>query len=269
MTKHQNNQPQRKLGPNKANSWMVENEHVILARPQPEQSIINITGLPKPVSLDVNRSALIIVDMQNEFCHPDGWLAGIGVDISPAIAAIDPIKALLPLFRGLSIPVIWVNWGNRKDLSNISPSVFHVYDPDAIATGLGAPLGANTSPVLEKGAWSSQVVEQLDISGHDITVDKHRMSGFWDTCLDSVLKNLRVDTLFFAGINADQCVLHTLADANFLGYDTIMVEGATTTTSPDFCMQATLYNVRQIFGFTVEHQALIESLQTLYDQEGS
>ncbi len=66
----------------------------------------------------------------------------------------------------------------------------------------------------------------------DIRVDKHRMSGFWDTPLDSILRNLGVTTLLFGGVNADQCVLHTLADANFLGYDTLMVGDCTATTSP-------------------------------------
>jgi nicotinamidase-related amidase len=59
-----------------------------------------------------------------------------------------------------------------------------------------------------------------------------------------------MQTLLFAGVNADQCVLATLMDANFAGYDTILLEDASATTSPDFCWQATLYNVRQCFGFT-------------------
>ena len=78
---------------------------------------------------------------------------------------------------------------------------------------------------------------------------KHRMSGFWDTPLDSILRNLDVKTLLFSGVNADQCVLHTLADASFLGYDTILLEDCAATTSPEFCLQAALYNIKQIFGF--------------------
>jgi len=268
MSRDRINPTGRKIGPNQVNNWTIDKDHATLARPQLQQKLLRFDALPKSVSLDVNRSALIIVDMQNEFCHPDGWLAGIGVDISPARAAINPIASLLPLFRDLSIPIIWVNWGNRKDLANISPSVFHVYDAEALNKGLGTPLGSHSSPVLEKNAWSSQVIEELAVSDKDICIDKYRMSGFWDTCLDAVLKNLRVDSVFFAGINADQCVLHTLADANFLGYDTIMIEGATTTTSPEYCMQATLYNVRQIFGFTVADSVLNEALTALSGQQG-
>jgi nicotinamidase-related amidase len=86
------------------------------------------------------------------------------------------------------------------------------------------------------------------------------MSGFWDTPLDQILRQLDVTTLFFAGVNADQCVLHTLADANFLGFDTVMIEDCTATSSPDYCWQATLYNVRQIFGFTTTSDAILGAL---------
>jgi nicotinamidase-related amidase len=104
------------------------------------------------------------------------------------------------------------------------------------------------------------VVDELAPDPGDIRVDKYRMSGFWDTPLDSILRNLGVTTLLFCGVNADQCVLHTLADGNFLGYDTLLIEDCTATTSPAFCWEATLYNVKQIFGFTVSSQSLLAAL---------
>ena len=86
------------------------------------------------------------------------------------------------------------------------------------------------------------------------------MSGFWDTPLDSILRNLGVTTLLFAGVNVDQCVLCTLQDANFLGYDCILLEDCSATTSPSFCTEATLYNVRQCFGFTASSAGLMAGL---------
>jgi len=71
--------------------------------------------------------------------------------------------------------------------------------------------------VLQKDSWAAAVVDELAIEPTDIRVDKHRISGFWDTPLDSILRNLGVRTILFAGVNTDQCVLHTLTDANFLG----------------------------------------------------
>ena len=248
------------LGPHSHNQWRVNSEHADLTRTAPTPRPVSIAAKPKPITVDLSRSAVIVVDMQNDFCHAEGWLAGIGVDVTAARAAIEPIQRLLPRFRQHAVPVIWLNWGNRPDLANISPALLHVYDGDAVGAGLGAKLGKHKAPVLEKGSWSAQVVDELAVDPTDICVDKHRMSGFWDTPLDAILRNLRVDTLLFCGVNADQCVLHTLADANFLGYDTIMIEQASATTSPDFCLDATLYNVRQIFGFTVEADALCTAL---------
>jgi nicotinamidase-related amidase len=87
------------------------------------------------------------------------------------------------------------------------------------------------------------------------------MSGFWDTPLDSILRNLGVTTLLFGGVNADQCVLCTLQDANFLGYDCIYLDDCSATTSPDFCLQATRYNVKQIFGFVARSTDLLAGLE--------
>ena len=103
----------------------------------------------------------------------------------------------------------------------------------------------------------------MEPAAEDIHVAKYRMSGFWDTPLLSILRNLRLDTLLFAGVNSDQCVLHTLADANFHGFDTLMLEDAAATTSPAFCHEATLYNVRQIFGFTATSTALLTAIEEL------
>ena len=64
-------------------------------------------------------------------------------------------------------------------------------------------------------------------------------------------------------VNADQCVMCTLQDANFLGYDCILVSDCTATTSPDYCWQATLYNVKQCFGFVTESRALLDALGAL------
>jgi len=136
----------------------------------------------------------------------------------------------------------------------------HVYNPSGDGVGLGDPLPKNGAPVLQAGSWAAAVVDELAPQPSDIRVDKYRMSGFWDTPLDSMLKNLGRTTLLFAGVNADQCVLCTLQDANFLGYDCILLEDCTATTSPDFCWQATLYNVKQCFGFVTDSSRFLSAV---------
>nr|WP_305123518.1 isochorismatase family cysteine hydrolase [Roseomonas sp. GC11] len=251
----------RRLGPSAANDWGVSAGQADLVRQAPPPCPVSLPALPKPITLDLARTAFVVVDMQNDFCHPQGWLASLGVDIAPARAPIAPLAALLPALRVAGVPVVWLNWGTRPDRLNLSPALMHVYNGSGEAAGLGDPLPGTGAPVLQAGSWSAQVVDELAPEPGDIRVDKHRMSGLWDTPLDSILRNLGVTTLIFSGVNLDQCVLHSMADANFAGYDTILAEDCAATTNPDYCRQATLLNIRQIFGFTLLSTDLLGALR--------
>jgi nicotinamidase-related amidase len=244
------------LGSSPRNQWHVSASHASLVRATVEQRPVTVAAGPRTLTLDLARTAIIVVDMQNDFCHPQGWLAHIGVDVTPARAPIAPLVQLLPLLRQADVPVVWVNWGNRPDRMNLSPSVLHVYKPSGEGVGLGDPLPGNGAKVLESGSWAAAIVDELSAEPADVQVSKYRMSGFQDTALDSILRNLNVTTLLFAGVNADQCVMCTLQDANFLGYDCVMLEDCSATTSPDYCMAATIYNVRTCFGFVMDSAVL-------------
>lgn len=244
------------------NNWGLSAGQVDLRRPARPPRPLTVAAQPQRLTLDLTRTALVVVDMQNDFCHSDGWLAGIGVDVSAARAPAPVIAALLPLLRSRDVPIVWLNWGNRPDRANLPPGVRHVYDPDGASTGIGDPLPSG-GHVLTEGSWSAAVIDELTIEPGDIAVSKFRMSGFFDTPLDSILRNLRADTILFAGVNADQCVYATLADAACLGYDVVMLTDAVGTTSPDYCMAATVYNVRQCFGFTSSAAKLGAALSAL------
>lgn len=248
------------LGPNRRNAWQISETHADLVRAPRPALPARLRAEPKDCTIDLARTAMVVVDMQNDFCHRDGWLASIGVDVAPARTPIDPLRRLLPALRGAGVPIVWANWGNRPDLANLSPHLLHIHNPTGRGHGLGDRLPGTGAAVLEKNSWSAAIVEELVAEPADIHVDKYRMSGFWDTPLDSILRNLDVTTLLFGGVNADQCVLHTLADANFLGYDTLMVSDCTATTSPGYCWDATVFNVKRIFGFVVSSESLIAAL---------
>ncbi|HBB33819.1 MAG TPA: isochorismatase [Cyanobacteria bacterium UBA8803] len=253
------NRPLRSLGV-APNAWFVNEAIADLTRPPLTPQPITLVTETKTLRLDLAKSAIVVIDMQNDFCHQDGWLAHIGVDVTPNREPIEPLKILLPALRAAKVPVIWLNWGNRPDLLNISPGLLHVYNPSGEGVGLGAPLPKNGAKVLLAGSWAAAVVEELEQEPEDIRIDKYRMSGFWDTPFDSILRNLGKTTLFFAGVNIDQCVMATLQDANFLGYDCILVKDCTATTSPDYCRQATLYNVNQCFGFVTDSESIIKGI---------
>ena len=243
------------------NVWAVDESVADITRSSLDVRLAKLATETKCLHLDLAKAAMLVIDMQNDFCHPEGWLAHIGVDVAPARSPIAPLKALLPVLRSADIPIVWVNWGNRPDLLNISAGLRHVYNPTGVGVGLGDALPGSGSAVLTAGSWSAGVVEELEQLSTDICIDKYRMSGFWDTPLDSILRNLGRTTLFLGGVNADQCVMSTLQDANFLGYDCILVKDCAATTSPEYCWQATLYNVKQCFGFVTDSLAILEALE--------
>jgi ureidoacrylate peracid hydrolase len=248
------------LGPNPRVAWHVDGDCCDLRRGgSRRQPGWRLDADPQSLVVDPLRSALVVVDMQNDFCHADGWLASIGVDVEPARRPIEPLARLLPAWRRSEAPVVWCNWGNRSDRANLSPGLLHVYNRDGRGRGIGDVL-PGAGPVLEAGSWGAALVDELRPEPGDIRVDKYRMSGFWDTQLDSILRNLDLTTLFFAGVNVDQCVFLTLADAACIGYDCVLLSDCSASTSPEFCQEATIYNVRQCFGFTATSQALMGAM---------
>lgn len=252
-----------KIGPNARNAWTASNNTIDLTRDRAAPHRISVAARPQALSLDLTRSACVVVDMQNDFCHPEGWLAGLGVDVTPTRSAVGPLRALLGALRRESVPVIWLNWGNRPDRANLPPGVLHVYDPLGEGRGIGEELPGNGSRVLERGSWSASLVEGLAPEPADVVVDKYRMSGFFDTELDSVLRNLDVTTLLFGGVNLDQCVYATLVDAACLGYDAVLLADCSATTSPGFCIEATLYNVARCFGFVTTGADIVVAIETV------
>ncbi len=237
------------LGTYPATRWGANATHVDMTLPAPPARPLMLETTPQHVTLDLNRTALMIIDMQNDFCTKGGWVDHLGADFTPDRAPIAPLQRLLPAWRAAGAPVVWVNWGNRPDLANMPPNQHHLYKPKGVGIGLGEPLPGHGAHVLEKNSWAAAIVDELPIAATDIRVDKHRISGFWDTPLDSILRNLGVRSILFAGCNTDQCVLHTLTDANFLGYGCVLLDDCCATTSPAFCTEATLWNVRKCFGF--------------------
>jgi ureidoacrylate peracid hydrolase len=262
------------LGNPRRDHYRLSSAAVDMTRPTAAISPISIPAQPERIVIDANKTALIVVDMQNDFCSRGGWMDSLGADITPVRKLYEPINKAMKALRAERIPIVWVNWGVRADRANLSPVTRYPFNRVGCGVGLADPskghAGGSNAPsgILERGSWGAAVVDDLASQPADIFVDKHRISGFWDTPLDSILRNLSVKTLLFAGVNADHCVLATLMDANFHGYDTVLIEDCTATSSPDFCLQATLFNIRFCFGFTISSTDLVTALSTVPETPG-
>src|SRR5258708_12134928 len=119
----------RPLGSTARNRWSVSETCADLVRQPAPPRPITVQAEGKLVTFDLARTAIIIVDMQNDFCHPDGWLAHLGVDVTPVRAPIAPLQALLPVLRSHDVPVIWLNWGNPPAHLNHTPTSLPFYHP--------------------------------------------------------------------------------------------------------------------------------------------
>jgi len=234
-------------------------QRLSFVRPRKKQRVVSFAAMPQAVDIDVATTALLVVDMQNDFCHPDGWFAAKGIDASPIAAVLPMIERLTSASRAAGIPVLWLNWGVRADRANLPRLTL------AKGRAGGTPTYGDRSPsgrgrILVRDDWGAAIVDDLTVDASDIVVHKHRISGFWDNELDSVLRQQGITTLLFAGINIDRCVFSTLQDANFLGYDCVLVEDACATVSPDFVRDAVIFLVRQLHGVVAKSDALLSAI---------
>lgn len=222
---------------------------------------IAFAAAPKPVQADLARSALLIIDMQNDFLGANGWFATTrGADVSPLGAIIGQINALSSAFRRAGAPVVHINWAVRADLANLPANVLDKGSDCGAQAGYGDAIASGR--VLVDGDWGAQSVPAIDVAPQDICVGKHRLTGFRDNELDQILRRLDVTTLFFAGVNLDRCVFATLADGCFNGFDAVLVEDATTTVSPPHVTYAILYLIRLLYGFTAQSTDILAAIPT-------
>jgi ureidoacrylate peracid hydrolase len=253
------------IGPSPRNSYQLTGDVVDMTREASPPRRALLAAQPERIAIDLNRTAVIIVDMQNDFCAPGGWFDSLGVDVSPIHAIYPNIRRATDAARAHGVPVIWLGFGTRPDRMNLAPIHRYPFARVGGGNGLGDLIHGKgrTEPhhILQAGSWGAEVVSELGARPGDIHVDKHRISGFWDTPLDSILRGLDVRTVAFMGVNSDECVFGTLIDASFHGYDTIMIEDGTTTSSPLSCHDAALYQVRFCFGFTTTAADWVAALE--------
>ncbi|KAH8883876.1 isochorismatase [Thozetella sp. PMI_491] len=184
-----------------------------------------------------NLSALVIVDMQNFFLDPSCR------DHPKGLAAVDPTLKVIEKCRELGIQVVWLNWGlTDADLAAMPAGVLRGFARSLIAaeptgsparTGLGADLGDGKGRCLVAGEWNSAIYEPLAtaVRPEDVHCAKNRMSGMWtpDQPLWKELSARGLRTVFFTGVNTDQCVLGTLVDAYNAGWDCVLVDDCAAT----------------------------------------
>jgi ureidoacrylate peracid hydrolase len=216
---------------------------------------------PEPLEVDLSRSAIIVVDMQNAFASKGGLLDLAGVDIAGAAAVVRTIDAVLTAARAKGVQVIYLQTGYKPDLSNGGgASSPNPRKETALCLMRARPELKGT--LLVEGTWDFEIVPELKPQPGDRVVLKTRYSGFAGTTLDSVLRTGEIRYLFFVGIATNVCVESTLRDAYFHEYWPVLVTDGAMQAGPPSAHEATIFNVESFFGWTLNAKSLIESLQS-------
>ena len=162
-------------------------------------------------------TALVVIDDQNDFLHSGGWYGQNGIDISHMQRVIAPTRELLAECRRRGVPVVWTRHGTHG-----------VED--------GGPF-MQLRPFLREGGlrvgtWGYEIIDDLEPREGDWFVEKNRLSAFFQTNLELVLRGLRSETVLIVGVLTNQCVGATCKDALFRDFKPIVVEECTGTTLP-------------------------------------
>jgi len=219
----------------------------------------NFNTLPEAIEIDLQYSALVIVDMQNAFAARGGVFDLAGVDISKTAEVIDVIERTLDGARKAGIKIIYLQMGYKADLSDSGgPDSANWHKEFALLLMRKRP--ELKGKILTEGTWDFAIVEELKPHPEDIVVKKSRYSGFIGTQLDSILRGAQIRYLFFAGMATNVCVESTLRDAFVRDYWPILITDATMQAGPEFLQQAAIQNVENHFGWTLTAQEFLKSV---------
>ena len=209
---------------------------------------VTLPARPEPIRLNPAETAMIIVDMQNAYASPGGYLDIAGFDIAGCEAVIQRAVVAAAAARRAGIQVIYFQNGWDAAYKEAgTPGSPNWHKSNALKTMRKRPELAGT--LLAKSGWDYALVEALAPQPGDLVVPKPRYSGFFNTNIDSLLRARGIRNIVFTGVATNVCVESSLRDAFHLEYFGIVLEDATHAAGPDFAQKAALYNIETFFGW--------------------
>ena len=220
---------------------------------------MTLAARPKPLTFAPERAAVIVVDMQNGFASTGGYLDRAGYDISKAAGVVANCGRLLPRARAAGIALVYLQMGWYADLHDAgSPDggMSHA----SVALRFMRENPSHRATAITRGSWDYAIVDALAPQPGDALVPKTRLSGFFETNLDSILRAKRIDTLFYVGIATNVCVESTIRDGLFRDYKNVLVADATAATGPDYVAEASKFNVEHFLGWVTDTESVCQSI---------
>jgi len=209
---------------------------------------VTLPARPEPIRVAVDETAIVVIDMQNAYASPGGYVDLAGFDIGGAAGTIGQIAKVLETAREAGVQIVYLQNGWDRDYVEAGgPGSPNWHKSNALKTMREKP--ELHGKLLAKGGWDYDLVEALAPQPGDITLPKTRYSAFFNSQLDSTLRARGIRNIVFVGIATNVCVESTLRDGFHLEYFGVMLEDATHHLGPDFIQAASVYNVEKFFGW--------------------
>lgn len=215
---------------------------------------------PYAFTFDPESTALVIIDMQNDFCTPGGFGEKLGNNVSATRRIIPVVAEALAAAREAGLTVIHTREGHLPDLSDCPPSKLRRSKRQGAGIGDEGPMGR----ILVRGEPGHAIVAELAPLEGEVIIDKPGKGAFYQTQLEEILERLGIESLVVAGVTTHVCVHTTVREANDRGYECLVLEDGTAAFDPADQIAA-LQMIRQqggIFGWTAQTSAFLKSLQS-------
>jgi ureidoacrylate peracid hydrolase len=210
--------------------------------------MVTLPARPEPIRVAVEETAIVVIDMQNAYASPGGYVDLAGFDIEGAAGTIGQIAKVLDTAREAGVQVIYLQNGWDGDYVEAGgPGSPNWHKSNALKTMREKP--ELQGKLLARGGWDYDLVDALAPRPGDIQLAKTRYSAFFNSQLDSTLRARGIRNIVFVGIATNVCVESTLRDGFHLEYFGVMLEDATHHLGPDFIQAASVYNVEKFFGW--------------------